>query len=188
MRRPLQRTFPHVRFLSPGWLAGLTAFAGVLSIILILDLTWYPFEVHRVFIFHYFLREHDTAGSVLVIAIAIAAWLPRTRSRALDFVEWLSRHPWEVAAASFAVMCVAVFLAAHNHPLAGDEHLAIFQSRVFAAGRLTGEFPPELVFRLIPDWYQWRWLIVSEATGEVASAYWPGFALLLAPFSLIGAP
>lgn len=188
MRGALQRGVPSVRFLSPGWLAALTAFAGVLSIILILDLTWYPFEVHRVLIFHYFLREHDIAGSVVVIAIALGAWLPRTRSRALGFVDWLSRHPWKVAAASFAGLCVAVFVAAHNHPLAGDEHLALFQSRAFAAGRLTGEFPPELVFRLIPDWYQWRWLIVSETTGEVASVYWPGFALLLAPFSLIGAP
>lgn len=177
-----------MRFLSPGWLAGLSALAGVLSIILILDLTQYPFEVPRVLIFHYFLRNQDIAGAVMVIAIAIAAWLPRTRSRALGLVDWLARHPWGVAAATFAGLCMAVFAAAHNHALAGDEHLALFQSRIFAAGRLTAEFPPELVFRLIPDWYQWRWLIVAERTGEVASVYWPGFSLLLAPFSLIGAP
>jgi hypothetical protein len=177
-----------VRFLTPGWLAALSAVAGVLSIILILDLTEYPYEVPRVLIFSYFLRQQDIGGSVVVIAIALAAWLPRTRSGALDFVEWLARHPWQVAAASFAGMCVAIFAAAHNHPLAGDEHLAIFQSRVFAAGRLTGEFPPELLFRLIPEQYQWRWLIANEHTGDVASMYWPGFSLLLAPFSLIGAP
>lgn len=188
MRGPLRRSSARVRFLSPGWLATLSAFAGVLSIILILHLTWYPFEVPRVLIFHYFLRQQDIAGSVVVIAIALAAWLPRSRSRALGLVEWLSRHPWKVAAACFAGLCVGVFAAAYNHALAGDEHLALFQSRVFAAGRLTGEFPPELVFRLIPDWYQWRWLIVAENSGQVASVYWPGFSLLLAPFSLIGAP
>ena len=177
-----------MRFLSPGWLAGLTAAAGVLSMILILDLTEYPFYVPRVLIFSYLLYHQDIAGSVLVIAIALGAWLPRTRSGVLDFVGWLSRHPWTVAAATFAGLCAAVFAAGHNHALAGDEHLALFQSRVFAAGHLTGRFPPELVFRLVPDFYQWRWLIASEQTGEVASMYWPGFSLLLAPFSLIGAP
>jgi hypothetical protein len=177
-----------MRLLRAGWLAGLTAAAGLLSIILILDATQYPFDVPRSLIFRYFLRLQDVAGSVLVIAIALAAWLPRTRSHALDLVEWLSRHAWSVAAATFLGLCMAVFAAGHNHALAGDEHLALFQSRVFAAGRLTAEFPPELVFRLIPDFYQWRWLVASQETGDVASIYWPGFALLLAPFSLIGAP
>lgn len=170
------------------WLATLTVFAGVLSIVLILDLTQYPFDVVRIYIFHYLLREQDLAGSVLVIAIALAALLPRGRSGALEFVDWLARHPWGVAAASFVFICTAASVAAYNHPLAGDEHLALFMSRAFAAGRLTGELPPELVFRLVPEFYQWRWLIVDEATGRVASIYWPGFSLLLAPFSLIGAP
>lgn len=177
-----------MRYLTPGWLAALTAAAAAFSVILILDQTQYPFSVPRALIFSYLLRDQDIAGSVLIAAIALAAWLPRTRSAMLDFVGWLAAHPWKVAAASFAGLCVAVFAAAHNHPLAGDEHLALFQSRVFASGRLTGEFPPELVFRLVPDFYQWRWLVATEHTGEVASMYWPGFALLLAPFSLIGAP
>ena len=170
------------------WMATLTAFAGVLGIILILDLTQYPFYVPRVMIFHYFLLHQDIVGSAMVIFIALAALLPQSRSGALEFVDWLSRHPWKVAAASFVFICIAGRVAAYHHPLAGDEHLAIFMSRAFAAGRLTGELPPELVFRLVPEFYQWRWLIVDEATGRVASMYWPGFALLLAPFSLVGAP
>jgi hypothetical protein len=75
----------------------------------------------------------------------------------------------------------------HAHALAGDEHLAVFQSRAFAAGHLTGEFPRDLVYRLVPTYYLDRWLIASES-GHVASIYWPGFALLLAPFSLAGIP
>lgn len=175
-----------MRFLSPGWLAALTAFLAALSILLILHLTWYPYEVPRILIFSYFLRNQDIAGSALVAAIAIAAWMPRTRTPALAIVDWLARNPWRVAAAAFVAICLAAFVAAFNHALAGDEHLAIFQSRVFAAGRLTAQFPPELVFRLIPEQYQWRWLIASETTGQVASIYWPGFALFLAPFSLFG--
>ena len=124
-----------------GWLAALTAFAGVLGIILILDLTQYPFEVVRIYIFHYLLRTQDIAGSIVVIAIALAALLPNTRSGALQLVESFSRHPWAVAAAAFVFICAAARLTAYNHPLAGDEHLALFMSRAFAAGRLTGELP-----------------------------------------------
>jgi hypothetical protein len=170
------------------WLVGLTLLAGLLSLIVVLDYTGYPYPVWRLLVFEYLLREQDIAGSVFFIAIALAACLPRTRSRALDFVQALGRNPWAVAAVAFVALCAAMFAVALNHALAGDEHLTLFQSRAFAAGRLTGELPPDLVFRLIPAYYQWRWLIASETTGQVAIVYWPGFSLLLAPFSLVGVP
>src|SRR5215471_1592909 len=50
------------------------------------------------------------------------------------------------------------------------------------------EFPPDLVARLIPSIYLNQFIYGSLHTGQVASAYWPGFALLLTPFSFIGAP
>lgn len=169
-------------------LLALTVLAGLVSVILILDLTKYPDPVWRYEIFRYLLRAHDLAGSALVILIAIAAYLPRTRSAALDLIEALSRNAWPVAALVFVGLCVAMFAVVQNHPLAGDEALALFQSKAFAAGRLTGQFPPDLFFHLIPGQYQEKWLIASETTGAVASIYWPGFALLLVPFNLIGAP
>lgn len=169
-------------------LGALTLLAALLSIVFILDYTKYPDPQWRLLIFQYLLREQDLAGSVLIIAIAVGAALPRTRSAALDLIDALSRHPWAVAGATFVVLCTAVLTVAHNHPLAGDEHLAVFQSRAFAAGHLAGQFPRDLLSLLIPPHYQGRWLIASDASGAVASVYWPGFALLLAPFSLIGAP
>lgn len=172
----------------PFALCALTALAALLSIIFILDYTNYPQAQPRLFIFQYLLREQDLAGSALIIAIAVGAYLPQSRSAVLDLIDALSRHPWRVAGASFAVLCTAMLTVAHNHPLAGDEHLAVFQSRVFAAGHLAGQFPRELLGLLIPPHYEGRWLIASQASGAVASIYWPGFALLLAPFSLIGAP
>lgn len=180
-----------MRTLTGRWsfaLGALTVFAALLSIIFILDYTKYPDPQWRLLIFQYLLREQDLAGSALIIAIAVGAYLPQTRSAALDLIDALSRHPWRVAGASFVVLGTAVLAVAHNHPLAGDEHLAVFQSRVFAAGRLAGQFPRDLLGLLIPPHYQGRWLIASDATGAVASVYWPGFSLLLAPFSLIGAP
>src|SRR5439155_24116664 len=65
-------------------LAALTVLAGVVSIIFILDDTKYPAPMWRMLAFEYLLRDQDVAGSALVIAIAIAAWLLRTRSPALD--------------------------------------------------------------------------------------------------------
>jgi hypothetical protein len=174
----------------PGWARALflgTVGAGLLSIVVILDKTAYPFEAMRYRVFDYLLRTQDVAGSILVIAIAVGAWLPRTRGAATALVDFLGRQAWTVAMLVFVALCVAALRVTLNHPLAGDEHLALFQSRAFVAGHLTGQFPPELALRLVPTEYQFRWLIVSES-GAVASTYWPGFALLLAPFSLIGAP
>ncbi len=168
-------------------LVAFTVLAGVVSIIFILDDTKYPDPMWRMAAFQYLLREQDVAGSDLVIEIAIAASLLRTRSPGLDPVEILGRNPWATAMAAFIGLSVAMFAAAHNHALAGDEHLALFQSRAFAAGHLTGQFPPELVYRLIPTHYLEHWLIASES-GRVASVYWPGFSLLLVPFTLLGVP
>src|SRR5258706_15147906 len=122
------------------------------------------------------LRDQDLAGSALVIAIAIAAWLPRTRRPVFDPVEILGRNPWPTATFVFVGLSVAMLTVAHDHALAGDEHLALFQARAFAAGRLTGQFPLELVYRLIPTHYMDHWLIASPS-GQVASIYWPGFSL-----------
>jgi len=167
------------------WLAGLMVAAGMLWIILILDATGFPYVVPHEWIFHFILRQQDIAGWAFVMAIAVLALVPARSPLAL--VDALASRPWTWAAVALGAICIATFAAAKNHPLAGDEHLALFQSRAFAAGKLTGAFPPELLYRLIPSQYQWRWLIADEASGRVASMYWPGFALLLAPFDWIGA-
>ena len=172
--------WPHV-------LVGFTLLAALVSIIFVLEDTKYPYAMWRMLAFQYLLREQDIDGSVLAIALVIGAWLLRGRTPALDPVAFLGRHPWAVAVTTFVGLCAAMFLSVHAHPLAGDEHLAIFQSRVFAAGRLSGQFPPELVYRLVPTWYMNHWLLASES-GGVVSIYWPGFSLLLVPFVALGVP
>lgn len=168
-------------------LSGLTILSAAAAIVFILYDTSFPQPAERLYVFRYLLREQDIAGSVLVIAIALAAWMLRKRAPAFDPVESLARNPWPSAMAAFALLCVAMLTVALDHPLAGDEHLALFQGRVFAESRLTGEFPQDLVARLVPQGYQSRWLVAS-ASGHVAAIYWPGFSLLLAPFTLLGMP
>jgi hypothetical protein len=168
-------------------LAALTVLSGVLSIVFILDDTRYPDAVERLLVFQYLLREQDVAGSLLLIAIVLAAWALRRRPAPFDLAGTLARNPWPAALAVFVALCAATIFVARAHPLAGDEHLALFQARIFAAGRLTGELPPDLFARLVPIGYQGRWLVASDS-GHVASVYWPGFSLLLAPFVLLQAP
>jgi hypothetical protein len=169
-------------------LLGACALACALSIVVILDFGGYPYPPDRYLVLGFLARTQDVAGALLVAAIAAAACLPQGRSAALSLVDAVARRPRLTAAAAFIVLCVGALLVEHNHPLAQDEYAALFQSRAFAAGQLTGQFPPELLGRLIPPQYMNQFLYVSLRSGEVASAYWPGFALLLAPFSLVGAP
>jgi hypothetical protein len=168
-------------------LASLTILSGLVSIIFILDDTNYPSSLQRILIFQHLLRQQDIAGSILVVALAAAAWMLSKRPPPIDLPRVLGRSPWRTAAAAFVGLCAAVFLVVRNHPLAGDEHIALFQARAYAAGHLTGLFPRDLASRLIPWTYQQHWLIVG-ADGSVASIYWPGYSLILAPFALIGAP
>jgi hypothetical protein len=170
-----------------GVLVAATVLAGVVSIIFILDDTKWPDPVWRLSVFQYLLRDQDIAGSILAIAIALGAWALRKRCSSVDPVAILGRNAWATGVITFLTLCAAMLTAAHNHALSGDEHLALFQSRIFAAGHLTGEFPPELVYRLIPTNYLDRWLIAT-GSGQVASVYWPGFSLILVPFTLVGAP
>jgi hypothetical protein len=69
-----------------------------------------------------------------------------------------------------------------------DEYAAFFQSRIFAAGELSGRFPAPLLDWLIPRGFQDYFLNVSRTSGAVSETYWPGFALLLAPFTWAGVP
>ncbi len=101
---------------------------------------------------------------------------------------WAGEHPLLIAAISFIVLCCGALGVYHNHPLSMDEYAAYFQSRVFAAGHLAGQFPLPLMDWLIPPGFQNFFLNVSPTTGQVASAYWPANALIMTPFALLGIP
>ena len=150
--------------------------------------TGYPQEPQRRYIFDFLLRAQDLPGAMLVILIAAAAAWPRLAGPGVALAEAIGRRPWTTAAATFLVLCAGQLLVVKGHPLAGDEHLVLMQAKAFAAGRLTAQFPPELVSWVLPRPYFDLWLYVSRETGQAVSVYWPGYALLLAPFVLVGIP
>jgi hypothetical protein len=126
-----------------------------------------------------------TAAELLILgaAVFIAAKVPaRTVLRAAG------EHPGTIAAITAVVLCAGALFVYHDHPLSMDEYAAYFQSQVFATGHITGQFPVALKDWLIPPNFQDYFLQVSHANGRVASAYWPGHALIMAPFALLGAP
>ena len=169
-------------------LAAICLIVCAFSVLFILHHTAYPYPPYLPLIAEYFLRTQDVAGAALLMALVVAALFAPTRAAALAIVEAISRHPWRVAVIAFVVLCLGAIFIQRSHPLPQDEYAALFQSRVFAAGRLTGQFPPELLGRLVPPHYLNQFLYGSFQTGQVASSYWPGFALLLTPFTLVQAP
>ncbi|WP_313064876.1 hypothetical protein [Paraburkholderia sp. LEh10] len=138
--------------------------------------------------FAYLLNTYDRPAaylSLLVLFIAIAASPFCCRLPAVAAA--CGRHPWRLAAMTAVTFGLGARFVYHVHPLSMDEYAVWFQSRIFASGALTGQFPPEWLDRLIYTPFQNYFLVVSRTSGQVASAYWPGFALAMAPFSLIGA-
>ncbi|MBC7804317.1 MAG: hypothetical protein H7Y16_10610 [Candidatus Parcubacteria bacterium] len=135
-----------------------------------------------------FLLGFDTHANVLLLAIAVAAFLLRRSSIALGALRTCTARPWLLAAALFPVLCLGSLFVYHDQPLSMDEYAALFQAKAFAEGRLSGAFPPELMDRLIPTFLQNHFLIVSTSSGQVSSSYWPAYSLLLAPFVWLGIP
>jgi hypothetical protein len=139
----------------------------------------------RIFYLLFITLDCQAAAALLLILIAAALLPDRTGSRTL--LRWIGTHPGGIAFGTGLVLCAGTLLVYQNHPLAMDEYAQLFQSQVFASGHLTGHFPPALLDWLVPHYFQNMFLSVSHSSGAVASGYWPSFALLLTPFTLVGA-
>jgi hypothetical protein len=131
---------------------------------------------------------NDYPGSMGALLILVGALVGSRYLPARRIVRWAGDQPIMIAVNTALVLALGTLVIYHNHPLAMDEYAAYFQSRAFAAGKLHGRFPVPLLDWLIPRGFQNYFLNISRATGSVAEAYWPGFALLLTPFMWAGVP
>ena len=144
-------------------------------------------------IFWHLLATYDLPVAWLMVALLViwagfghrcpesVAWVER-------FLLALDRQRYSVAIALWAVLCTGTVWIYGNHPLSMDEYAVSFQAKVFAAGAMHGNFPTDLLDQLIPPYFQNQFLMVNRHTGAVFSPYWPGFAILLTPFELLGIP
>ncbi len=144
-----------------------------------------PLEVS---IYNNLILFHDYYVIVPFAGILLAALVAPVRALGIRVASWCGHHVWALATITALGLAVGSHVVYHAYPLSLDEHTVVFQSKIFAAGRLSGYFPPELIDWLIPQFFQGRFFGVSYQTGDVVSAYWPGFSLLLTPFTALGYP
>ena len=165
-------------------LAWCLAGAGVCQLVL-----WLVIERGRVSpIFWYLLKLHDTHGNLLLVAIAVLAYLLRGRAEPMAVVRLAAERPWLMAAIAFPLLCLLSVNVYRGYPLSMDEYATLFQAKIFAAGRVDGMLPPDLLDRLVPRPFHGQFFSVARSTGEISSVYWPAFSLYLAPFERLGVP
>jgi hypothetical protein len=186
--RPSSRT-ARTALLSPDLVlvcCTLLAAAGCLGLASFLGQDLAPGE-HLVIFDELFLL-HEPFGALLMAAIALSALLlgRALPDRAEGILDLLSRRPGFFIACYTGLLAAAAVIVYHRYPLSMDEYAPLFQSQAFAAGSLTGKVPPELVARVaVPA----RGAFLAGAPdGRIVSTYWPGFALLLVPFSALRVP
>lgn len=144
------------------------------------------FELAPIFLHLYYAFDQPAAALALGIA-AIAAFAADRNGRAEALFAAIAGHPRWVAGVAFAIAALGAWFVYHNHALAMDEYAPLLQSRIFAAGHLTGHIPSFLAGVFSPAWFQGLFLHISP-DGALASAYWPGLALVMTPFTLLGVP
>lgn len=159
---------------------------GIVLWILRLRAGVYEFEALPIFFSLFVLLDYWPA--ILGLVVAALGLLRPVQVVALRVVEAIGNRPYATAGVALALFAIGARVAYHAHPLSMDEYSPYFQSRAFAGGQLTGQFPRVLVDWLVPPGFQNVFLVVSHETGRVASVYMPGFALLLTPFMALGVP
>lgn len=136
---------------------------------------------------HLLLFQDYYAVAPYAIVAALALLAP-VRELGLRAAAWVGGNPGIVAVATTLALAAGSRYVYHAHPLSMDEYALVFQSRIFAEGRLTGNYPVDLVDWIVPSFFQGRFIALAGATGEAVSVYWPGYSLLLTPFTLLGVP
>jgi hypothetical protein len=139
-------------------------------------------------IFRYLLVVDDSKTAWLTFGVCILAAFWKNPLPILKVVDFIGSHVITVVMAAVALLGLGAVLIYHNDAFCMDEYAAVFQAKIFAAGRLTAQLPPSVVDWLIPPGFNGAFLVASRTTGHAMEAYWPGFSLILAPFELIGIP
>ena len=145
---------------------------------------------HRHFapIFYDLLNSYDRPTAAFGVFVCLAALLWKKPAPLLRLVDYLGRYVAATAATSGALFAACAVGVYKDYPLSMDEYSAVFQSKVFASGHLAAQLPPPLVPWLIAPGFNGYFLLISGQTGRGIETYWPGFALVLAPFQLLGIP
>ncbi|NQW48039.1 MAG: hypothetical protein HQ464_09775 [Planctomycetes bacterium] len=138
--------------------------------------------------FVHLLAAVDWAGAAWGLAVLALAFLLPPQRWVDDLAAWLGRHVCRVAVGVAVAFAILSFTVHHAYAFTMDEYAPLFQSQVFARGRLVAQWPPGLAPLLVsPENIGW-FLEMSPVTGQACSSYWPGQAILMTPFTFLGIP
>lgn len=138
-------------------------------------------------IFYRLFFFNDLSGSLAMLATLTAAVALRPiRNLVIRLVAIVSDHPVKTAVITFGALAACSLLVYQRFPLAMDEYAPLLQARIFASGELATVYPRSLLDHMVIPPFQGYFILVNPETGQAASAYWPGLALLMAPFAKIG--
>ncbi|MGI8546340.1 MAG: hypothetical protein ACR2M1_03240 [Gemmatimonadaceae bacterium] len=135
---------------------------------------------------------HERPFFIMVALFSMVVWLYARPSasegeQALTPRRWQRLQPaalWAIAAAVVLLAWIGSYVVLHSLPLSMDEYNAVFQAKIFAAGRITAPLAPEwqpfarglapVFVTYYPDQQSWR------------SGYMPVYSAIRALFSLVG--
>ncbi len=139
-------------------------------------------------IFRYLLTVFDLRSAWLAAAISIIAMVWNRPAPGLRLVDFLGNHPYSTALASVPIISLGAVAVYHDYPFSMDEYAAVLQAKIFASGHLFAQLPRNLVDWLVVSGFNGSFLVASPESGRAIEHYWPGFALLLAPFEFLRVP
>jgi hypothetical protein len=139
-------------------------------------------------IFRQLLTGDDFRAGWLGLVICLLAAVWNRPAPILRLVDSFGNHPCSLALVSTAMIALGVVVVYHGYPLSMDEYAGVFQSKVFASGHLVARLPRDLIDWLVVRGFNGEFLVASPDTGKAIEHYWPGFALLLAPFEYSRVP
>jgi hypothetical protein len=139
-------------------------------------------------IFQYLLMVNDCKTVWLTLGVCILAACWTNPAPIIKVIDFFAVHEIAVALAAVVLLALGASFVYHDNAFSMDEYAAVFQAKIFAAGRLTTHVPPSVVDWLVPPYFNGTFLVASRTTGQAMEGYWPGFSLILAPFEFLGIP
>ncbi|RYX80452.1 hypothetical protein EON83_28550 [bacterium] len=135
-----------------------------------------------------FFEDVIPAGVSLLVVITAPLWVQLAAN--CPWRTWgenlIRQRVWLIVAAFIGYACIMKW-ATHGIVYTPDEYCAVLQARTLASFHLTPQVDPQLMKWVTPGWLQGEFILTSQATGRYSPTYWPGYALLMAPFAAIGA-
>lgn len=132
--------------------------------------------------------DQQAVYGLLLLFALLSFVVRRLPSFFAELPELAGTYPLQISLTCTLVLALFARYAYLATPFAMDEYAPWFQAHVFAAGKLSAPLPIDLIDHLISPVFRNQFFAINQNDGQTISTYWPGFALLLTPFTWLGVP